>query len=179
MIPEIVFSPDLPGLLEYAHLSVGPRMALLPLRDVLTAGTVLHWESDSTPPKTVIWLKKLAYSTLGIPGLFSGKGSWDGHYSSVLKNCYFNMTCLAASPSWRGNSWVWDLTVAWKTENACIWESRLRLEDTSGFLRSQLNTPQGYFGSYESRLVACLCLLNSSQPRTSQQMLDCLCVGVD
>lgn len=60
-------------LLEYADSLVGSRMALLALGDVLTAGTVLHWERHSTPPKSVIWLEKLAYSILGVPVFLRGR----------------------------------------------------------------------------------------------------------
>lgn len=72
-------NPVQPGpawtLLECADSSVGPRMAQLPLRGVLTAGTVLQWERHSAPHKRVIWLEILAHSILGVPGLFAGKGS--------------------------------------------------------------------------------------------------------
>lgn len=65
------------SLLEYAESWVGPRMALLALRDVLTSGTVLDWERHPTTlsHKIVIWLEKLAYSSPRVPGLFAGKGS--------------------------------------------------------------------------------------------------------
>lgn len=64
-------------LCEYAESSVGPRMALLSLRDVLTAGTVLVWDRHPTTvsQKIVIWLGKLTYSSPGVSGPFAGEGS--------------------------------------------------------------------------------------------------------